>query len=75
MNVSTGFLKRHLKHVEGKHNSKGLLTIDSYRMKAKCTGIVTYGIPLTIRVAYAQVLVVFFLDEIANKICEKKFHV
>lgn len=73
MNVSTGFLKRHLKHVEGKYNSKGLLVIDSYRMKAKCTGTVTYGIPLAIRVAYAQVLVVFFLEEIANKVCEKNF--
>lgn len=72
MNVSTGFLKRHLKHVESKYNSKGLLVIDSYRMKAKCTGTVTYGIPLAIRVAYAQVLVVFFLEEIANKACEKK---
>lgn len=75
MNVSTGFLKRQLRHVEGKHNSKGLLVIDSYIMKAKCTSTVTYGIPLAIRLAYAQVLVVFFFEAIANKVCEKNFHV
>ena len=69
------FFERCLRYVEDNHNSKGLLVIYSYRMKAKCTGTVTYGIPLLIRVAYAQVLVVSFLDEIADNVCEKKNHV
>lgn len=41
-------------------------------MNAKCTGTVTYGIFLAIRVAYAQVLVVSFLEEIADNVWEKK---
>lgn len=73
MNVSTVFLERCLRHMEDKHNSKGLLVIDSYRMQAKCTGTVIYRISLVIRIAYTQVLVAFFLEEIANNVCEKNF--